>query len=80
MSGKSWTKNDFIRVHRIKTKKSGIAPIIARFVRSDSKLCALGSRQRLRDSGYGVKWQMTCHKVNVMNLTRSRKTVSVAIG
>ena len=51
---KTWTKNDFIRVHRIKSKRTGTAPIIARFVRSDSKFCALGSRQRLKGSGYGV--------------------------
>ena len=52
--GKSWSDSDFIRVHRIKSKRPGIAPIIARFARSESKFCALGSRKRLRDSGYGV--------------------------
>ena len=52
--GKSWSNSDFIRVHRIKSKRPGTAPIIARFVRSESKFCALSSRKKLRDSGYGV--------------------------
>ena len=52
--GKTWSNNDFIRVHRIKSKRTGPAPIIARFVRSESKFCALGARQRLKDSDFGV--------------------------
>ena len=53
-SSKTWSNNDFVRIHRLKTKQPGIAPIIARFVRTESKFVALDARKALKDKGHGV--------------------------
>ena len=56
---KHWTKDEFIRIHRLKTRQAGSAPIIARFLRPNDKFCVLNSRQRLKESGFGVSNDLT---------------------
>ena len=51
---REWSANDFVRVHRLRTKQAGPQPIIARFLRSDDRFCVLSSRQQLKAIGIGV--------------------------
>ena len=61
------TKDDFIRVHRLRSKQAGKSPIIARFLRSTDKLNVLKSRKLLRDKGIGVSNDMTPRQREELN-------------
>ena len=66
-SDRVWSKDDFVRVHRLKTRKSGTAPVIARFFRPNDKFCVLNSRKQLRDSGVGVSNDLTVSQREELN-------------
>ena len=59
VTDKIWTNNDFVRVHRLKTKQNTKQPVIARLVRTEDKFSILNARQKLRDSGFGVANDLT---------------------
>ena len=59
VTNKTWTNDDFVRVHRLKSKQSAKQPIIARLVRTEDKFSILSARQNLRDGGYGVANDLT---------------------
>ena len=59
VTDKTWTNNDFVRVHRLKSKQGTTSPIIARLVRTEDKFLILNARQKLRDSSYGVANDLT---------------------
>ena len=59
VTDKQWTNNDFVRVHRLKTKQNTKQPVIARLVRTEDKFSILNARQKLRQSGFGVANDLT---------------------
>ena len=56
---REWSADDFVRVHRLRTKKSGPQPIIARFLRSDDRYAVLNSRPQLKNKGVGVSTDLS---------------------
>ena len=56
---KVWSSEDFVRVHRLRTKQQGTQPIIVRFIRSHDKFTVLNNRTSLKSSGVGVSTDLS---------------------
>ena len=67
VSHKSWTKNDFVRVHRLKTKSQANQPVIVRLYKPDDKFDILRERKKLKDDGYGVANDLTLKQRQELN-------------
>ena len=56
---RTWSKSDFVRMHRLKTKTSGNQPIILRLFRSTDKLELIKARGRFKQQDIGVGNDLT---------------------
>ena len=61
VSGKSWSGDDFTRVHRLGRGQRGghPRPVIARFTRHDDKFLVFGARENLKTEGISVSSDLT---------------------
>ena len=59
VTDRTWSSDDFVDIHRLRTRKTGPQPIIARFLRSGDKFSVLNSRQKLKDDSVGVSTDLT---------------------
>ena len=64
---REWSGDDFVRVHRLRSKQSGQQPVIARFLRTDDRYRVLNCRQQLKSNEVGVSTDLTVKQRDQLN-------------